>query len=185
MLFANFRVMLFLFLYVLLFQRRHNLPSTKKYLVMLCFPEPQRSSRLRRVRIIVALKIKIFPDSIEHYSNSNKGYLHPKKPEMSCNCFICEWCIGVLLGRASILQAKAHRVVARLVSWRSARILLATRILSGIRLVLRLRFSCFLWLCRVLTCSVGRRSMTASVCWMSLLGQLVFRMFFRIPCMGT
>ena len=132
MLFANFRVMLFLFLYVLLFQRRHNLPSTKKYLVMLCFPEPQRSSRLRRVRIIVALKIKIFPDSIEHYSNSNKGYLHTKKPEMSCNCFICGFCIGALLDRASTLLATAHHVAVRLGIQRSGRILLATRTLSGI-----------------------------------------------------
>jgi len=88
------------------------------------------------------------------------------------------------LGRAGTLLVKARRVVARLVDLRSVRILLVTRILLGIRRVSRLRFSCFLWLCRVLTCSVGKRSMTASVCWMSLLGRRVFRMVFRIPCMG-
>jgi len=84
------------------------------------------------VRIIVALKIKIFPDSIEHYSNSNKGYPHPKKPEMRRNCFICGFCIGALLGRAGILLATAHRLAAHSKTQRSGRILLATRTLSGI-----------------------------------------------------
>ena len=88
------------------------------------------------------------------------------------------------MGRVGILLVGVRCVVVRLVGWRSVRILLVTRILLGIRLVLRLRFSCFLWLCRVLTCSVGRRSMTGGVWWTCLLGWWVFRMFFRIPCMG-
>ena len=54
-------------------------------------------------------------------------------------------CVGrieALWGRASILQAKARRVVLRSGALRTGRILLVIRTLWGIRLVLRQRFSC-------------------------------------------
>ena len=75
----------------------------------------------------------------------------------------CGCCIEVLLDRVGILLVGGHSVVGRLISLKSVRILLVTRILLGIRLVSRLRFAYFLWLYRALTCNAGKRSMTGGV----------------------
>ena len=56
---------------------------------------------------------------------------------------ICVSYIEALSGRASSLQAKARRVVESLRALRTGRILPGIQKLWGIRLVLRLLFSCF------------------------------------------
>jgi hypothetical protein len=94
-------------------------------------------------------------------------------------------CTGGLLGRGGILRVGVRRVVGRLGGWRSGRILRVTRILLGIRLVSRLRFSCLVWLSQVLTCSAGKRSMTGVERCFCRLAWWVFQMFFRIPYRGT
>ncbi len=72
--------------------------------------------------------------------------------------------IEVLLDIESIHLLTVRCVVEGLVGLKNAHILLVIQILWGIQLVLLLRFSCFRRLCQVLTCSVGKHSMTVWVC---------------------